>query len=55
MSQAEADKLIEYANIKEKAEEYREAQKLNEAAQETYGQYQRNYKNMYIKISLFIK
>ena len=50
MSQAEADKLIEYANIKEKAEEYREAQKLNEAAQKTYGQYQRNYKNMYIKI-----
>ena len=50
MSQAEADKLIEYANIKEKAEEYREAQKLNEAAQETYGQYQKNYKNMYIKI-----
>ena len=43
MSQAEADKLIEYANIKEKAEEYREAQKA-------YGQYQKNYKNMYIKI-----
>ena len=50
MSQAEADKLIEYANIKEKAEEYREAQKLNEAAQETYKQYQKNYKNLYIKI-----
>ena len=50
MSQAEADKLIEYANIKEKAEKYREAQKLNEAAQETYEQYQKNYKNLYIKI-----
>ena len=46
MSQAEADKLIEYANIKEKAEEYREAQKLNEAAQETYAIYPKNYKNM---------
>ena len=44
------NKILKYDNIKEKAEEYREAQKLNEAAQKTYGQYQRNYKNMYIKI-----
>ena len=50
ISQAEADKLMEYASIKEKAEEYREAQKLNEAAQKVYGEYQKNYKNVYTKI-----
>lgn len=50
ISQVKADKFIEYANIKEKVGEYRDAQKLNEAAQETYEQYQKNYKNLYIKI-----
>ena len=49
MSQDEADKLIEYANIKEKSKEYRDAQKLNEAVPKVYGQYQRNYKNVYTK------
>lgn len=50
ISQVKADKFIEYANTKEKVGEYRDAQKLNEAAQETYEQYQKNYKNLYIKI-----
>ena len=49
ISQVKADKFIEYANIKEKVGEYRDAQKLNEAAQKVYGKYERNYKNVYTK------